>query len=110
MNQHTKATSLPWRISITHTAPRFIRDSDGVLIGEFYRRDNMNVPDVIGGNYASFAIQAVNEYEALCAVAEAAKRSLSHDEFTELKGWSDLHTALANLEAIRQGKSSGLYT
>lgn len=93
-----KATPRPWK---THC--RFIRGKDSI-VADCQRSQN---PD----SDASLIVRAVNEYDALCAVAEAVKgiESMFDNDNALLAAYAEeiklVHKSLSQLATLRKGET-----
>lgn len=76
-----------------------VRSDDGWNIARVWRTDNR----LDGNANASLIVRAVNEYAALCAVAEAAKR------LARGKCSTELNSALIDLAAFRDNEHRKQY-
>lgn len=71
MNQTDKATPRPWKIEVLLTAQTIvIADDQGIEITSFDLTDKNRI-------LSALIVQAVNQFDALKTVAEAAKFALS---------------------------------
>lgn len=101
-----KSTARPWHTSSAYKLDSLdgnglweasIWDQDGVTVGIF----RATTKEVAEAN-AALIVKAVNEYDALCKVSEAAQKfveighALNHED-------CELNAALSELSAIRKG-------